>query len=93
MDNAPAPDQLLAEQRAYYSALAPQYLDQLLDLPGGAELASALDAFRPAGNVLELACDAAPRPRLGHHRHAHRRAFLLGCRKPDLSARRRDNGV
>jgi SAM-dependent methyltransferase len=56
MNNAPARDQLLAEQRAYYSALAPQYLDQRLDLPGGAELASALDAFRPAGSVLELAC-------------------------------------
>lgn len=49
-------DQLLAEQRAYYSALAPEYLEHLLDLPGGAELADALDAFRPAGSVLELAC-------------------------------------
>lgn len=49
-------DQLLAEQRAYYSALAPEYLDHLLDLPGGAELADALDAFRPEGSVLELAC-------------------------------------
>lgn len=51
-----AQDQLLAEQRAYYSALAPEYLDQALDLPGGAELADALDAFRPEGSVLELAC-------------------------------------
>jgi SAM-dependent methyltransferase len=49
-------DRLLAQQRAYYRALAPHYLDQGLDLPGGAELASALDAFRPAGSVLELAC-------------------------------------
>jgi SAM-dependent methyltransferase len=56
MNNATPRDQLLAEQRAYYSALAPRYLDQRLDLPGGAELASALDAFRPAGSVLELAC-------------------------------------
>jgi trans-aconitate methyltransferase len=49
-------DQLLAEQRAYYSALAPHYLDLVLDLPGGAELADALDAFDPEGSVLELAC-------------------------------------
>ena len=27
-----------------------------LDLPGGQELAEALEAFRPAGQVLELAC-------------------------------------
>jgi SAM-dependent methyltransferase len=49
-------DQLLAEQRAYYSALAPDYFDQGLDVPGGAELTGALDAFRPTGSVLELAC-------------------------------------
>ena len=49
-------DQVLAEQRAYYSALAPDYLDQGLDLPGGDELTDALDAFRPAGSVLEFAC-------------------------------------
>ena len=49
-------DQVLAEQRAYYSALAPDYLDQGLDLPGGDEITDALDAFRPAGSVLEFAC-------------------------------------
>jgi trans-aconitate methyltransferase len=49
-------DRLLAEQRAYYRALAPEYLDQCLDLPDFAELTDALDAFRPAGSVLELAC-------------------------------------
>jgi SAM-dependent methyltransferase len=56
MNTGSAQDQLLAEQRAYYRALAPDYLDQMLDLPGGAELTDALDAFRPAGSVLELAC-------------------------------------
>jgi SAM-dependent methyltransferase len=60
MDTGSAQDRLLAEQRAYYSALAPEYLDQGLDLPGAlpaaAELTRALDAFRPAGSVLELAC-------------------------------------
>jgi len=47
---------LLEEQRAYYRALAADYLDQFLDLPGGDELTQALDAFRPTGSVLELAC-------------------------------------
>lgn len=47
---------LLAEQAAYYRALAPDYLHQGLDLPGGGELTEAPDSFRPAGSVLELAC-------------------------------------
>ncbi len=49
-------DHLLEEQIAYYRALAADYLDQGLDLPGGDELTGALDAFEPAGSVLELAC-------------------------------------
>jgi SAM-dependent methyltransferase len=48
--------QLLDEQDTYYRDLAPDYLHQSLDLPGGDELAEALDAFRPTGRVLELAC-------------------------------------
>jgi trans-aconitate methyltransferase len=56
MNTGSVQDRLLAEQRTYYSALAPEYLDQTLDLPGGAELADALEAFRPTGSVLELAC-------------------------------------
>jgi SAM-dependent methyltransferase len=56
MNTGSVHDQLLAQQRAYYSALAPEYLDQGLDLPGGTELTDALDAFRPTGSVLELAC-------------------------------------
>ena len=51
-----AGDPLLDEQRAYYRALAEDYLSQGLDLPGGDELTEALDAFRPAASVLELAC-------------------------------------
>jgi demethylmenaquinone methyltransferase/2-methoxy-6-polyprenyl-1,4-benzoquinol methylase len=47
---------LLDEQAAYYRATAEDYYDHYLDLPGGAELTGALDAFRPAGSVLELAC-------------------------------------
>jgi SAM-dependent methyltransferase len=56
MNTGSVQDQLLAEQRAYYSSLVPDYLGQGLDLPGGEELADALDAFRPEGSVLELAC-------------------------------------
>ena len=47
---------LLAEQVAYYRALAPEYLDGGLDLPGALEIEAALDGFAPAGDVLELAC-------------------------------------
>jgi SAM-dependent methyltransferase len=56
MTDGSVQDPLLAEQQAYYSALAPDYFDQLLDIPGGTELADRLDAFRPAGSVLDLAC-------------------------------------
>lgn len=49
-------DRLLAEQLAYYRALAADYLNQGLDLPGGGEVTEALDAFQPKGSVLELAC-------------------------------------
>ena len=49
-------DHLLGEQLTYYRALAADYLDQGLDLPGGDELTEALDAFQPEGSVLELAC-------------------------------------
>jgi len=47
---------LLDEQVSYYRAIAPDYLRQGLDLPGGDELTEALEAFRPTGSVLELAC-------------------------------------
>jgi SAM-dependent methyltransferase len=56
MSTQPELDGLLDEQRAYYQALAPGYLSQELDLPGYGELAEALEGFRPAGSVLELAC-------------------------------------
>jgi len=49
-------DRLLDEQLAYYRALAADYLNQGLDLPGGGEMTEALDAFQPTGSVLELAC-------------------------------------
>ncbi|MBO0818081.1 MAG: class I SAM-dependent methyltransferase, partial [Actinobacteria bacterium] len=49
-------DQILAEQAGYYAAGAAEYLEKGLDLPGGDELEAALDEFRPAGSVLELAC-------------------------------------
>jgi SAM-dependent methyltransferase len=49
-------DRLLGEQLAYYRALAEDYVNQGLDLPGGDEVTEALDVFRSAGRVLELAC-------------------------------------
>jgi len=57
------PDRLLAEQRAYYRAVAPAFSD--LGVPGVAEsdvraaseeLSAALAAFAATGDVLELAC-------------------------------------
>jgi hypothetical protein len=42
----------LAEQLAYYRAVADDYED----VPGQDELRSAIDSFRPTGDVLELAC-------------------------------------
>jgi SAM-dependent methyltransferase len=55
MDAEPELARLLGEQISYYRALAPDYLDQDLDLPGG-DFTDVLDAFGPTGSVLELAC-------------------------------------
>jgi SAM-dependent methyltransferase len=49
-------EQLLAEQVAYYRALAPEFGDHALHAPGGDAVVAALEAFRPTGDVLELAC-------------------------------------
>jgi 2-polyprenyl-3-methyl-5-hydroxy-6-metoxy-1,4-benzoquinol methylase len=60
---------LLAEQIAYYRARAPEYFDGVIEgAVGGGELEAALDAFRPAGHVLELACGPGTwTPRLLRH--------------------------
>jgi demethylmenaquinone methyltransferase/2-methoxy-6-polyprenyl-1,4-benzoquinol methylase len=47
---------LLVEQLAYYRAIAAEYEDYTIPGPGRSELVAALDCFRPAGHVLELAC-------------------------------------
>jgi len=47
---------LLVEQLAYYRAIAAEYEDYAIPGPGRSELVAALDSFRPAGRVLELAC-------------------------------------
>jgi demethylmenaquinone methyltransferase/2-methoxy-6-polyprenyl-1,4-benzoquinol methylase len=51
---------ILAEQVAYYRASAGEYAYQAddlgIDLVGLDEMLPAIDAFRPAGDVLELAC-------------------------------------
>ena len=49
-------DPLLAEQIAYYRAIAPEYEDHAIPGPGEDELIAAIDAFEPSGDVLELAC-------------------------------------
>ncbi|MCO6007103.1 class I SAM-dependent methyltransferase [Actinoallomurus purpureus] len=48
--------ELLDEQVVYYRAVAPEYEKHFLPFSGGSELSEALDAFRPTGSVLELAC-------------------------------------
>lgn len=55
-DGSSGLDQLLDEQVAYYRAIADEYGDHALRFAGGEELSAALDRFRPAGDVLELAC-------------------------------------
>ena len=45
-----------AEQLAYYRAVASEYENHTIDVPGQDELLSAIDSFRPTGDVLELAC-------------------------------------
>ncbi len=46
----------LVEQLAYYRAVADEYEDHAIDVAGQDELLSAIDSFRPGGDVLELAC-------------------------------------
>lgn len=45
-----------SEQLAYYRAVAGEYEDHAIDVPGQDELLRAIAAFRPTGDVLELAC-------------------------------------
>jgi SAM-dependent methyltransferase len=52
----PRLDVVLAEQMAYYAAVAAEYDSHSLPAPGGDELVHAIEAFQPEGRVLELAC-------------------------------------
>lgn len=45
-----------AEQLAFYRAVADEYEDHTIDVPGQDELLAAIESFRPTGDVLELAC-------------------------------------
>lgn len=56
MTRSHRPDPLLAEQVAYYRAVADEYETHGIPGAGADELVRALEAFRPAGQVLELAC-------------------------------------
>ena len=49
-------DSLLAEQVAFYRAVAAEYSDHAIDETGGSEAAAAIAATALAGDVLELAC-------------------------------------
>lgn len=49
-------DGLLAEQIAYYRAIAGEYEDHRIDAPGQRELLAAFEGFDMSGDVLELAC-------------------------------------
>jgi demethylmenaquinone methyltransferase/2-methoxy-6-polyprenyl-1,4-benzoquinol methylase len=53
MSSSESIDPLLAEQIAYYRAIAMEYT---VDVDAARELAAALEAYQPAGRVLELAC-------------------------------------
>jgi len=65
---ANSPDSLLAQQAAYYRAVAAEYDDHAIPLPGGEALIGALDDFNPSGRVLELACGpGAWTPQLVRH--------------------------
>jgi demethylmenaquinone methyltransferase/2-methoxy-6-polyprenyl-1,4-benzoquinol methylase len=64
MNGAEADDHveaLLREQVAYYRAVAPEYLEHAIMGQGKDEVEAALDRFRPAGDVLELACGPGTR--------------------------------
>jgi SAM-dependent methyltransferase len=61
-------ERLLEEQVVYYREVAPEYEEHALPLPGGSELAEALDEFGPTGSVLELACGPGTwTAQLAHH--------------------------
>ena len=54
----PGSPSIVAEQLAYYRAIANEYEDHSIDVAGQDELLVAIDGFRPTGDVLELACGA-----------------------------------
>ena len=45
-----------ADQLDYYRAVATEYHDHSIDVPGQDDLMAAIEAYTPAGDVLELAC-------------------------------------
>src|SRR2546430_9376458 len=75
---------ILAEQLAYYRAIANEYEDHRIDVPGQDELLAAIDAFRPTGDVLEF------RVRLWHldstTRSLSKDRHRSGCRPGDAGS-------
>jgi demethylmenaquinone methyltransferase/2-methoxy-6-polyprenyl-1,4-benzoquinol methylase len=70
MSKHDAIDPLLVEQIAYYRAIAPEYESRSIAGWGDDEVVAALDAFAPAGDILELACGPGTWTEL-LLRHAH----------------------
>ena len=79
----PDQDAVLQEQVAYYRARAADYLDQARRVQGFDELGDALLAFRPSGDVLELACGPGTwTPMLLRSHHGHGRGRGAGDARP-----------
>ena len=79
-------DSVLAEQLTYYRAAAAVYESRSLPGWGGAEVAAALEAFGPSGDILELACGPGMWTEL-LVRHAKSMTALDGA--PEMLARAR----
>ena len=84
-------EQLLHEQVAYYRAVAPEYETTRSRAGRRPRTGAALDAFHPAGGVLELACGPGHGPS-SLLRHATSLTAVDAPRRCSPPARRRRHG-
>ncbi len=77
----------LVEQQAYYRAVAGEYEQHAISVPGKDELQAAIEGFKPTGDVLELACGSG-RWTVGLARSAKSVTAVDGA--PEMLARARD---
>ncbi len=61
-DHQPGADAVMAEQIAYYRAVAAEYDSHSLQAPGGEELVEAIESFRPGGVSSSSHADVADGP-------------------------------